>query len=87
MVNTTATQAPLFSQKTNEIPSRLFLINTSFRDVELHNYITSQYGQAQPHIQPPKSLKQSAIYTNQNQLLNYCEGYSAFTMSMSSDLY
>ncbi|ENH75402.1 hypothetical protein FOC1_g10002958 [Fusarium oxysporum f. sp. cubense race 1] len=71
MVCATAKQAPVSFQETNEIPSRLFLINTSFRDVELHNYFSSQYRQAQVAISPSKPLKQPAIHTNQNELLQY----------------
>ncbi|EWZ32224.1 hypothetical protein BFJ63_vAg5329 [Fusarium oxysporum f. sp. narcissi] len=71
MVCTTAKQAPVSFQETSEIPRRLFLINTSFRDVELHNYLSSQYHQAQVSVSPSKPLKQPAIHTNQNELLQY----------------
>ncbi|KAG7405113.1 hypothetical protein Forpe1208_v014888 [Fusarium oxysporum f. sp. rapae] len=71
MVCTTAKQAPVSSQTTSEIPSRLFLINTSSRDVKLHNYLSSQYRQAQVTISPSKPLKQPVIHTNQNELLQY----------------
>ncbi|KAF4338092.1 zinc-finger transcription factor [Fusarium beomiforme] len=71
IVCNTTQQVPSSPRKKSEIPSGLFLINTSSQDVELYNYLSSQYQQALVTTSPSSTLKQPGIHANQNELFQY----------------